>query len=215
VLVGQKHHREAYALLRKMRVPYVNTYMAHKGSGHPCVGFDQRAAAAQLAEYLIGLGHRRFGFITYPFERNDRISARIRGFRDALARHDLEVASDHQIECIYSLNDGRAALRRLLQIDPGVTAVMCTTDLHATGAIVEAKAQGMDVPGRISVTGFDDLEGSLHLDPPLTTVHLSAPELGVRAANYIVARLAGRNPPRVTVLDAKVMIRGSAGPAPR
>ncbi len=215
VLVGQKHHREAYALIRKLGVPYVNTYMASKGSPHPCVGFDQRAAAQELAEYLVKLGHKRFGLITYPYDKNDRISARVRGFHDGLAAHGLRFAEDHVVETPYSLNDGRAGLRRLLQIDPEITAVMCTTDLHATGVLIEARAQGLGVPGRLSVTGFDDLDSSLHLDPPLTTVHLSAPELGVRAASYLVARLSGKSPPRVTILDAKLMIRGSAGPAPK
>ncbi|MCC7048779.1 MAG: LacI family DNA-binding transcriptional regulator [Alphaproteobacteria bacterium] len=214
VLVGQKHRPDTYELVRKFRVPYVNTYLASKGSVHPCVGFDQRAAAARLAEHLIELGHRRIGLITYPFTNNDRVSARMRGMRDTIQRHGLPFSADLVAEAPYSLPDGRAALRRLLQADPGLTAVMCTTDLHATGALVEAHAQGLAVPGRLSVTGFDDLDSSLHQIPPLTTVHIPAQAMGTRAAEYLVARLRGQAVPRVMMLEAKVVIRGSTGPAP-
>jgi LacI family transcriptional regulator len=214
VLVGQKHRAATYELVRKFRVPYVNTYMASKGSQHPCVGFDQRAAAARLADYLIELGHRRIGLITYPYTNNDRISARIRGVRDAVARHGMVLPHDMVVEAPYTLPDGRAALRRLLAIDPAITAVMCTTDLHATGVLIEAHALGMAVPSRLSVTGFDDLDASLHQDPPLTTVHIPAQELGIRAADHLVARLRGQAVPRVTLMEAKLVIRGSTGPAP-
>jgi LacI family transcriptional regulator len=91
---------------------------------------------------------------------------------------------------------------------------MCTTDLHATGALVEAHAQGLAVPGRLSITGFDDLDASLHQDPPLTTVHIPAQEMGTRAADYLVARLRGQIVPRVMLMEAKLVIRGSSGPAP-
>ena len=214
VLVGQRHRRDTYELMRKFRVPYVNTYMASKGSQHPCVGFDQRAAAARLAEYLIEMGHRRIALITYPFTNNDRIGVRVRGMRDAIARHGLVLPADAVVEAPYTLPDGRAALRRLLKVDPSITAVMCTTDLHATGALVEAHAQGMAVPGRLSITGFDDLDASLHQDPPLTTVHIPAQEMGTRAADYLVARLRGQIVPRVMLMEAKLVIRGSTGPAP-
>lgn len=215
VLVGQKHRRDVYEMLRKFRVPYVNTYMASKASQHPCVGFDQRQAAHKLARHLVEQGHRRLAIITYPFANNDRISARIRGIRDALAERRIAFDEALQVEAPYSLAEGRAALRRVLAIDPKVTAVMCTTDAHAAGVLVEARSMGIAVPERLSVTGFDDLEGSVHLDPPLTTVHLSAPELGVRAGESLMARLAGKPTPRVTILDAKLMIRGSTGPAPQ
>lgn len=214
VLVGQKHRADTYDLVRKFRVPYVNTYMASKGSPHPCVGFDQRAAAARLADYLIELGHRRIALITYPYVNNDRIRARIRGMRDAIARRGLTLPPGLIVEAPYSLPDGRAALRRLLKADPAITAVMCTTDLHATGALIEAHALGMAVPGRLSVTGFDDLDASVHQDPPLTTVHIPAHELGLRAADYLVSRLRGQSVPRVMLMEAKLVIRGSTGPAP-
>ncbi len=214
VLVGQKHRAETYELVRKFRVPYVNTYMASRGSPHPCVGFDQRAAAARLADYLIELGHRRIGVVTYPYINNDRISARLRGIRDALGRHGMVLPASMVVETPYTLPDGRAALRRLLAADEGITAVMCTTDLHATGVLIEAHALGMAVPGRLSITGFDDLDASLHQDPPLTTVHIPAQEMGTRAADHLVARLRGQSVPRVTLMDAKLVIRGSTGPAP-
>ena len=134
--------------------------------------------------------------------------------RETILRHGLPFSAASVAEAPYSLPDGRAALRRLLKANQDLTAVMCTTDLHATGALVEAHAQGLAVPGRLSVTGFDDLDSSLHQDPPLTTVHIPTQAMGTRAADYLVARLRGQIVPRVMLLEAKVVIRGSTGPAP-
>lgn len=214
VMVGFKHKRDVYELLAKMRVPYVNTYLTRRNSQHPCIGFDQHAAAEQIIDYLVDLGHREIGIISPPPEFSDRNIVRLHGFREAAKRRGLPVAANLVATMPYSVEGGRMALRALLQINPRLTAVACTMDAQAMGAVFEAHALGIKVPERLSITGFDDLEAVAHLDPPLTTMHIPAAELGVAIADHLVARLNGRTVPRVTEVPAKLMVRASTGPAP-
>jgi len=214
VLVGFRHRRETYELLAKMRVPYVNTYLTRRNSLHPCIGFDQQAAAAQIVDYLIDLGHREIGVISPPPEFSDRAIIRTRGFQLAAERRGLPIPENLIATAPYTVDGGRMALRSLLQIHPRITAVACTMDVQAMGAMFEVHAQGISVPARLSITGFDDLDPVAHLDPPLTTMHIPAAELGTSIADHLVARLNGRPVPRVTEVPAKLMVRGSTGPAP-
>jgi LacI family transcriptional regulator len=85
-------------------------------------------------------------------------------------------------------------------------------DLLAAGAVFEAQARGLDVPGDLSIVGIDNLEISLHVTPALTTVHLPTAELGDQAAQYLLARLQGREMPGRTTLPIELIVRGSTGP---
>lgn len=214
VLVGFRHRRETYDLLAKMRVPYVNTYVTRRNSHHPCIGFDQQAAAAQVVDYLIDLGHSEIGLICPPLEFSDRNVIRLRGFREAAERRGLPIPENLVAMHPYTVDGGRMALRALLQINPRLTAVACTMDMQAMGAVFEAHALGIRVPDKLSITGFDDLDPVAHLDPPLTTMHIPAAELGIAIADHLVARLNGRAVPRVTEVPAKLMVRASTGPVP-
>ena len=76
----------------------------------------------------------------------------------------------------------------------------------------EWRARGLDVPGDVSITGFDDQELAANLDPPLTTVSVPAREMGRRAAEYLLARLEGAPVLEATELEATLVIRGTTAP---
>jgi LacI family transcriptional regulator len=212
VLVGHQRPPETYRLLEETGIPYVCTYTYLAGEGAPpCVGFDHAVAARRLVEYLIDLGHRRFGVITSPFGENDRIAGRLRGILAAIEAAGLPAPK--VVEAAYAIADGRSAFRSLLAATPTVTAIVCTTDAHAIGALAEARAQGIAVPGRLSVTGFDDLELAVNADPPLTTVRVPAQEIGERAADFLLARIAGRPVPAALELTTTLAVRASTGRA--
>lgn len=211
VLVGHRHRPELFRLLAETETPYVCTY-TFGGGRHPCVGFDHAKAMAILVRHLSELGHRRFGVITSPTRDNDRIAQRLQGAIVALqaAGHRAPV----QIEAPYTIRDGRIALRALLARAPETTAVICTTDIHAVGVVAEARVLGLDVPTRLSVTGFDDLALAADLEPPLTTIRVPAEEIGEHAAEMLVARVLGRTAPQTIKLTVALSARASTGPAP-
>jgi LacI family transcriptional regulator len=151
--------------------------------------------------------------ITSTLRNTDRISARVRGMVDALSDAGAEPALVMEAE--YTIEGGRRALRELLRRHPDVTAVPCTTDAHGIGAILEAAQMGIEIPGQLSVTGFDDLDLARQISPSLTTVCVPADELGHRAAEYILAAIEDKAYPPKIELAVDLVLRDSHAPPRR
>jgi LacI family transcriptional regulator len=214
VLVGDLHDPDLYRLLAEQQVPFVNTYTYGPGSRHPCVGFDNRAATARAAEFLIELGHRDIAVIAGVTRDNDRAAMRLAGVRDMLARHGLELPASRVVESRYTIPGGREGLRALLAAEEAPTAVICGSDILAFGVLIEAASAGLRVPQQMSVVGFDNLEFAAHLSPPLTTVHVPASEMGERAADYLLARLNGHRELACLDLDVSLILRRTTAAPP-
>jgi LacI family transcriptional regulator, galactose operon repressor len=212
VLVGHTHAAELTALLASKDIPYVNTYTYRPKSGQSSVGFDNRAASAQIAKYLYELGHRNFGLIVGFRKNNDRVKDRIDGVLGTLAAYGVEVPESSIVEEPYSIEGGRGGLRRLLETAPKPTAVICGSDVLAFGAIIECEERGIAVPRQLSIAGFDDLDFAAHLRPALTTVRVPAAEMGKRAAEYLMARLDGKPHAAHYPLDTSLILRQSTAP---
>jgi LacI family transcriptional regulator len=212
-LVGHRHAPEVYQLLHARKLPYVNTYQFDGRNPHPCVGFDNRTGAFNLTRYLVDLGHRDIGIVTAPPGLNDRIAARLKGILDCLGERGIADSAHHIVEVAQTIVEGRAATRALLAAHPDLTAICCTTDTLAIGALCECRALGVRVPEHVSVTGFSDLEIVSELDPPLSTVRIPTDEIGVRIADFLLDRINGGGGAKKIKLEASVVIRQSTGPA--
>lgn len=212
-LVGGHLPPASLRLIAQHGVPAVTTYVARARSGIPAVGIDNAAASRELAEYLLSLGHRTFGIIANTAMPNDRTQARRDGIMRALAKAGVMPRPEQVEEIPYSVASARVALRRLLDRSPRITAVMCTADALAIGATSECRRLGLSVPADISITGFDDVDLAAEDDPSLTTVHVPAREIGRLAADRLLDALADRPVPTETRLEARLVIRGSTGPA--
>jgi len=214
LLIGHDRTEAAYALLDRQRIPYLVAWAWDEAAPRPCVGFDNRDAMRALAAEVIALGHRRLALITADRQGNDRARARAEGVRDAMAAAGLDPAALRIEETPYAIANGAAAFARLMQARPRPTAVLCGNDVLAAGAITEARAQGLDVPGAVSITGFDDIELAEILTPGLTTVHVPHREMGRRAARLLLDMRAGAATPRGQRLEAGIKWRHSLGPPP-
>jgi LacI family transcriptional regulator len=95
---------------------------------------------------------------------------------------------------------------------PDITAIICTTDTLAIGAMAEARKMGWNIPQDLSITGFDDVELSAQVDPPLTTVSIPAAEIGRGAADYLINAIAGMPIPKSVQLPHRLIMRGSTAP---
>ncbi len=211
ILVGRDHDEDVFNLLERQACPFVNTWTYDAASPHPCVGFDNVAAAREVTEHLIGLGHRRIGMIAGIAGGNDRARDRIAGVRAALADAGLELAPRDLVERRYELATGRDGFLALMERQPAErpTAIVCGNDVLALAALIEAGHMGLRVPDDVSITGFDDLPFCEHLPPGLTTVHVPSREMGTIAAEYILERIAGQpGTPRVE-LPTRLIVRGT------
>ncbi len=214
VLVGHARRLELYAMLEAQDVAYVTTYTFVPRSRHPVIGFDNRAAIAKVADFLVGLGHRDFAMAVADYRENDRVEERIAGVASALAAHGVTLPPERIMRVGLTMEGGRAALGRLLDSGARPTAVICSCDILAYGVLVEARARGLRVPSDLSVTGFDDLADSSHLHPALTSLAIPADEIGQRAGEYLLARIAGRPHDAQVAIETRLVVRGTTAPPP-
>jgi LacI family transcriptional regulator len=215
-LLGDDFPESLFDTLKQKNLPYVITFGARPGSGHPCVGFDHCAAYSALIERLLALGHRRIGLIFHSSENNGRTQARLKGIDETLARQGLAVRPQHRhimtsSELVGRIPFARAALRSMLLEEPAPTAIVCGNDVLAFGALLEAQHSGIVVPEQLSITGFDDVEMSSELSPALTTVRVPDQQIGLLAAEYLIDCIEGRNPSPPKLLEVTLIERGSTG----
>jgi len=209
MLEGGMHDPALYELLQTRGIAFVNTAIFDPGSPYPNVGFDNRATARQLADYLLDLGHTAIGMIAGPRQGSDRALGRVEGVREALRVRGLEMPERLVAEHNYRVAEGRQGLRALLERAPELTAIVCGNDVLAFGAILEAQALGRRVPEDVSIAGFDDLDWAAQLPPGLTTMALPAPEVGRLAADYLIDSLTGLAVTHATSIEVKLVVRGS------
>lgn len=215
VLVGHSHSPELYAALEGQGIPFVNTYSYLPDSRHASIGFDNRAAARQMTEYLLDLGHREFALIVGYRKDNDRVKDRVDGALEAIAGRGISIAHAFIVEEPYSIEGGREGLRRVVAAGRRPTALICGSDVLAFGAIIECDSKGIAVPRDLSVAGFDDLEFAAHLRPPLTTIRVPATEMGRRAGEFLLAKIAGQPHAPHYPLETSLILRQSTAPPPR
>lgn len=210
MLVGTRHEPAVYEMLDRAQIPYVNTWDFIDSDVRPCIGFDNREAARHISNYVLDAGHRRIAIIAGGGpQRSDRSTARLEGCLAALQERGITLSSDQVIELPYLMQAGSAAIRKLLELATPPTAVICTNDILAIGAMLESQRQGIRIPDELSFTGFDDLAMSSLVLPGLTTIHIPAHEMGILAAEYLTEQVNGRNPLRRVKLDYSLIVRGS------
>ncbi|HSN39517.1 MAG TPA: LacI family DNA-binding transcriptional regulator [Burkholderiales bacterium] len=215
VLLGMTHQPGLFTMIEAHQIPYVLTWALDESGRHPCVGFNNRAAAIRLANYLLDLGHREFAMISGITATNERAQERLEGVREALAAKGARLPAGRIVEKPFTLSAGREGLREVMAGPAPPTAVICGNDVLAIGAMAECNALGIAVPRQASITGFDDMEIASLMTPGLTTVRFPTAELGAYAANYLLSRLAGKNVNPMRELAVELIVRGTTAPPPR
>ena len=155
------------------------------------VGVDERASGRMATEHLLELGHRRIGFVAgEAFALATR--EKDRGRREALSAAGID-AGPHVAYAGFSVDGGRHALRSIMEQPNGdhPTAVICSNDLMAIGAVQEAAALGLRVPDELSVVGFDGIEAAAWTQPPLTTIEQPIDEIAGTAIEALRALVDG------------------------
>ena len=171
-----------------------------------------RRGARDAIEHLLGLGHSRIGFIAGT-PGTSPARERMAGYRDALLAAGIEYDRSLVVSGDFLEPRGYTATQELLALDPPPTAIFTSADTAAFGALRAARDAGIDVPGGLSIVGFDDIpEASLVL-PALTTVRQPLQEMGATAVR-LLRRLMDEPDatPRRTELLTELIVRGSTAP---
>lgn len=178
----------------------------------PSVHSDNLAGATSATRHLLELGHRRIGFLA---GRPDLESARQReqGYRQALGAAGIGVDPDLIRVGDYDLVTSEEPARQLLTLDDRPTAVFAANDLSAMQTLHVARTLGLDVPGDMSVVGFDNIPESALIEPPLTTIDQSIQEMGKQAVQLLIDVIEGHTEgPRQITLPTRLVVRQSSGP---
>jgi DNA-binding LacI/PurR family transcriptional regulator len=155
------------------------------------LNIDNFGAIFEMTRMLTDLGHRRIAFITGILDF-DSAAQRYEGYQAALESEGIPFDEalikygDWQMEAANQMT------QELLRLPDPPTAIVCSNDLSALGAYGAIKSTGLSIPTDISVTGFDDIPIVANIDPPLTTIRQSLPEMGQEAADILIEAMEGR-----------------------
>jgi DNA-binding LacI/PurR family transcriptional regulator len=198
------------ALLAELGLPSVVVGPALEDDPTPTLGVDDAPGIRAAVEHLVGLGHTRIAHVSGPQGMVHGRSRRT-AWEDALRAAGLP--ADLCVEADFSAESGAAATVALLDLAEPPTAIVYANDLMAMAGLSLAVSRGVSVPGRLSVTGFDDMEISAHLQPSLTTVSTDVVAWGRAAATHLLALIRALEPPVADLPPARLVLRGSTGPA--
>ncbi len=197
-----------------LEVPLV-AIASSESPGLTVVDVDNRRGGLDAVSFLVARGHTRIATITGPTVWPSG-RARLEGYRDALGQAGIVVEPSLVEQASgWGLEDGQAAMTRLLARRARFTALFAYSDLIAIGAIRELRAARLRVPEDVSVVGYDDIPVAAFLEPPLTTVSQPMREVGERAASLLLGAIAGAGNGGLHLLPVRLVVRASVVPPQR
>src|SRR5882724_8949923 len=201
--------REQQAQLTASDVPIVLLNRPASNQLFSTVCANNEAGGAMAAQYLLDLGHRKIAHLTGP-KQHGNLSDRTRGFVRALQSVKNAI---HPIVRYGKFNfaGGAELTRKLLDAHPDVTAIFAANDVMAFGVVKAALERGLRIPNALSLIGFDNIEFSGIVHPPLTTIHQPKYEMGYAAVEILLrmARDKGRRIPENRLLGVEIVERQS------
>jgi len=178
------------------------------GAGVSTLSVDHAVGVVELGRHLAALGHRRVAYLSGP-TASAADQDRRNGLSTCVGPDGLHEVIE--IPAGATLADGDAAAPAVLS--SGATAVIAFNDLVALGLLGSLQQRGVDVPGAVSVAGFDDIPFSRYATPALTTASVPQAELGQQAWNRLWSLLQGEDPEHDVSFRPRLVVRSSTGPA--
>lgn len=202
--------------LKSRNVPLVFIDVGPSLSRISNIRIDYVHGIRQAVQHLAALRHRNIAFISGPLTLRSAV-ARQRAFQQAMKEIGLGIAPEFLVESNHTMDGGIAAMKRLLTLPSRPTAVVCSNDMTAIGAMRESYDQGVVVPTDLSIIGFDDIRFAQFATPPLTTVRMSQTEIARLAFNALLAEAQRKSPSLAGVeytLTTSLVLRKSTAMAP-
>ena len=192
IVTGLERSDATRALIAQAGVPCVHVMEASGAAGVYCVGFSQMDAGEELTRHLLSRGHKRIAFAAAQLD--PRTLQRLHGWRKALQDAGMY---DTTLEWLNpapsSISLGARMFEQIMGQQPAVDAIFFCNDDLAQGALLAALRLGIAVPERVGIAGFNDLTGSDEMLPPLTTVRTPRAQIGIAAANMLLALMHGED----------------------
>jgi len=194
--------------------PFVRISPGKTNGKQLSVSTNDREVCAEMTRYLAGQGHKRIAFITGDPD-HAAVANRFLGYQDGLKESGLKLSEALVAAGDNSFGSGEACAGKLLKRKQPPTAIFAANDDMAAGVLRMANRLGIDVPGQLSVAGFDDITLARQVDPALTTIRQPLARMAERAADKLInINGGGEVAEGDEIVPAVIIIRESTGPAP-
>jgi LacI family transcriptional regulator len=194
--------------------PFVRLSPGKDNGKQLSVATNDREVSAEMTRYLAGLGHKRIAFITGDPDHK-AVANRFLGYQDGLKESGLPFSERLVADGDSSFGSGEACAENLLNRKNPPTAIFAANDDMAAGVIRVANRLGIDVPGQLSVAGFDDIPLARQVEPALTTIRQPLVRMAERAATMLIESNGGdKAATGHEIVPAEIKTRESTGPVP-
>ena len=195
--------------------PFILLYSTIRKGPISSVGVDNFLGGYTATEHLIQQGHRRIAMLAGGFSFSDKSLHRWRGYKKCLKDHHLIYDPSLVLQTQYALESGRKGIKTLLSRDNPPTAVFCSNDFMAIGAMQGAREFGAVLPEGLSIVGFDDMAIASYINPGLTTIRQPAYEMGRLGAEILLDQIKKRDGrPIHKILETSIVVRESTAAPP-
>jgi LacI family transcriptional regulator len=212
IIMRTRREDERIDLLRSQKIPFVAFGHIIGENDCPCVDSDDVVGIQMVVDHLVALGHTRIGFIAEPtlFAKSYN---RLQGYLQGLKKHALAYDPTLVAEASFRQPSGKLNTAKLLALADPPTAIIASNDLLALGAMSAVQEHGLQAGRDISITGYDDILLAEYTNPPLTTVHQPAQQLG-RQLTELLIKIIRKEPvnERHIIHTPSMVIRQSTAP---
>ncbi|MFZ4859134.1 MAG: GntR family transcriptional regulator [Desulfuromonadaceae bacterium] len=212
IIICSFPHLEYRLLELKKHFPIVLFGNSAADKTMPSTIIDNFNGIVDAMDYLWNLGHSRIGYITGLIDSGVGRD-RLQGYESSLYKYGVAEKKELIYEGNYSYDSGAKGAEYLLSLAPPPTAIVCANDSMAIGAVKAIHEKGLEVPGDISIVGFDDINVASQIYPPLTTVAAPISDMAAISVNMLIALIDGDVLDNKHVaLPAPLVIRESCAP---
>jgi LacI family transcriptional regulator len=211
VIIAGRVTEKLIGYVDRMGLPIVLVDFAVPRKHYSSIQIDNHKGACLAVQHLLSLGHRDIGFIGGDLA-HPSIAERYASFRDCLSDHGITPKPELIVTDMpgTAVDDGAQALKVILERGAHPSALFAANDAMAIGCMQRARQHGIRIPDDLSLVGFDDIETSTHVEPPLTTIRVFKEELGAAAVRTLVQAVKSEAQSVMTVhIPVELVVRSS------
>lgn len=190
ILAGLEHSKSARAMLESAGIPVVEIMDVDGDPIDTAVGISHRRAGSDMAEKILAAGYRKIGFIGTHMPEDHRARKRLAGFEERLGLDGISLAAREYYQGGSSLQKGRELTERILTREPDLDFLYFSNDMIGAGGLLWCIEKGLDIPGKLGLSGFNGVDLLDGLPMRLATTDARRIDIGRRAARIV----AGKEP---------------------
>lgn len=198
------HTEKTCNILANADIPVVEMMNVRPDPIDVCVGLDQSRAGRTIADHMLAKGYRKFGYVGWNI-LDHAAAQRYEAIKQQIEAQNRTILAPDLFDSPPDFADGKAGLKKLLEMDPDIDAVFFSNDTAATGGMIHCIETGIAIPDQLALAGFSGLDTGQNMPLKLTTVKTQRYDIGRVSARNILNRLAGQTSQKVVELEIELI----------